>query len=156
MHKVKTYNAVQAGQSWTDKAKQGLVASLDYTQQGLEWTKNKVAGPTGTTGTGTAGATGTGVGHNPTGTHHQAGNTTFPSAPGANTGFTGGNTGAPGGGNAGYTGAPGGGNTGYTGAPGSGNTGYSGGQTASGFTSAPGSGNTGGSGTGSQYPDVKY
>ena len=123
---------MQAGQSWTDKAKQGLVSTLDYTQQGLEWTKNKVAGPAGTGTTGTGAAVG---GQHTAGTHHQAGNTTFPPAPGSgNTDYTG----APGSGNTGYTGAPGSGNTGYTGAPGSGNTGYSGGNTAS------------------QYPDVKY
>lgn len=36
--------SVQAGQSWVDKARHGVISSLSYTQQGLQWTKNQVAG----------------------------------------------------------------------------------------------------------------
>ena len=48
---------LQAKKSWTDTAKQGIVGGLGYTQSGLEYVKNKVGGPTGTTGSHT-GATG--------------------------------------------------------------------------------------------------
>lgn len=39
--------SLQTGQSWMDKARHGVLTSLTYTQQGLEWTKTKVAGQTG-------------------------------------------------------------------------------------------------------------
>ncbi|KAL0046637.1 hypothetical protein WJX82_005853 [Trebouxia sp. C0006] len=45
----------QAKKSWTDTAKQGIVGGLGYTQSGLEYVKNKVGGPTGSTGTGNTG-----------------------------------------------------------------------------------------------------
>lgn len=161
---------LQAGQSWTDKARQGVVSSLNYTQQGLEWTKNKVGGPSGTTA-----ASGTSTGQNPAAT----GNSGYNSNVGGqtNTGY-GSNTSGPGAtgyGNTGYgnSGAPG--STGYGGQGGPGSTGY-------GSQSAPGSagyGNQGAAGnagygnastpgvpsgsqyfppgaTGSQYPDVKH
>lgn len=47
----------QAKKSWTDTAKQGIVGGLGYTQSGLEYVKNKVAGPIAATGSNT-GATG--------------------------------------------------------------------------------------------------
>ncbi|DBA69961.1 TPA: hypothetical protein ACH3X2_012452 [Trebouxia sp. C0005] len=46
----------QAKKSWTDTAKQGIVGGLGYTQSGLEYVKNKVAGPTGSSGTGNTGS----------------------------------------------------------------------------------------------------
>ena len=36
--------SVQASQSWVDKARHGVISSILYTQQGLQWTKNQVAG----------------------------------------------------------------------------------------------------------------
>ena len=47
---------LQANKSWTDTAKQGIVGGLGYTQSGLEYVKNKVAGPTGSSGTGNTGS----------------------------------------------------------------------------------------------------
>ena len=51
---------LQAKKSWTDTAKQGIVGGLGYTQSGLEYVKNKVGGPTGSTGTGNTGTGNTG------------------------------------------------------------------------------------------------
>ena len=47
---------LQAKKSWTDTAKQGIVGGLGYTQSGLEYVKNKVGGPTGSSGTGNTGS----------------------------------------------------------------------------------------------------
>lgn len=58
---------MQAKKSWTESAKQGLASGLTYTQQGLEVVKNKVGGPTSTSGPGTTGSTYS-TGHPTTGT----------------------------------------------------------------------------------------
>ena len=38
---------MQTQPSWIDKARHGVISSITYTQQGLDWTKNKVAGHAG-------------------------------------------------------------------------------------------------------------
>lgn len=45
-----------AKMSWTDSAKSWTASGLTYTQQGLEVVKNKVGGPTGSSGTGGTGS----------------------------------------------------------------------------------------------------